>query len=74
SISVAINGSPSTNWSLGDQGEIIFADPPATGAVITAGFRFDVPVRFVDDRIEVNRATFGAGAMPSVMLVEVKEG
>ncbi|CAN1559372.1 Protein of unknown function DUF2460 [Sphingomonadaceae bacterium] len=74
SISVAINGSPSTNWSLGDQGEIIFADPPATGTVITAGFRFDVPVRFVDDRIEVNRATFGAGAMPSVMLVEVKEG
>ena len=74
SISVAINGSPSTNWSLGDKGEIVFADPPATGAVITAGFRFDVPVRFVDDRIEVNRATFGAGAMPSVMLVEVKEG
>lgn len=73
SISVAINGSPSTNWSLGDKGEIVFADPPATGAVITAGFRFDVPVRFVDDRIEVNRATFGAGAMPSVMLVEVKE-
>ena len=74
SISVAINGSPSTNWSLGDKGEIIFADPPATGAVINAGFRFDVPVRFADDRIEVNRATFGAGAMPSVMLVEVKEG
>jgi uncharacterized protein (TIGR02217 family) len=74
SISAAINGSPSTNWSLGDKGEIIFADPPATGAVINAGFRFDVPVRFADDRIEVNRATFGAGAMPSVMLVEVKEG
>lgn len=74
SILVAIDGVLVTNWTLGERGEIVFVDPPAVGAVISAGFRFDVPVRFVDDRITVNRVTFGAGAMPSMMLVEVKEG
>ena len=34
----------------------------------------DVPVRFSDDRMEVNRATFLAGEAPSVPLVEIREG
>jgi uncharacterized protein (TIGR02217 family) len=41
--------------------------------VLTAGFRFDVPVRFAEDSLEVNRATFAAGEMPSVPLVEIRE-
>jgi uncharacterized protein (TIGR02217 family) len=49
------------------------ATAPAVGASITAGFLFDVPVRFADDRLEVNRATFLAGEAPSVPLVEVRE-
>jgi uncharacterized protein (TIGR02217 family) len=42
--------------------------------VVTAGFRFDVPVRFAEDSLAVNRSTFMAGAAPSVPLVEVREG
>jgi uncharacterized protein (TIGR02217 family) len=72
-IIVAVNGSPVSNWTLGNKGQILFETAPVVGATITAGFRFDVPVRFADDRIEASRATFGAGDMASVMLVEIKE-
>lgn len=64
----------STGWSLEALGEIVFIAPPAAGAVVTAGFLFDVPVRFAEDRLEVNRATFLAGEAPSVPLIEVREG
>ena len=60
-------------WTLQDKGVVEFSSPPGDGASITAGFQFDVPVRFVEDRIEVNRATFLAGEAPSVPLVEVRE-
>lgn len=72
-VVVAIDGLETTAWSLGPFGEIRFDAAPAAGANITAGFRFDVPVRFAQDRIDVNRATHGAGEMPSVVLVEIKE-
>ncbi len=71
--SVAVNGVAATGWSLTEGGIVQFETAPAAGAVITAGYRFDVPVRFADDRIEVARATFGAGDMPSVSLIEIKE-
>jgi uncharacterized protein (TIGR02217 family) len=72
-VLVAVNGIASIDWALDSNGVVVFGIAPPMGANITAGFRFDVPVRFADDRLEVNRATFGAGAMPSVMLVELKE-
>ena len=45
---------------------------PATGAGITAGFEFDVPVRFNTDLIEVNVQNFMAGSIPHIPIVEVK--
>ncbi len=74
SILIAINGNQvSSGWTVEPGGKIIFDIAPAQGATITAGFRFDVPVRFADDRIEVNRSTFGAGDMASVPLIEVRD-
>ncbi len=73
SVLVAVGGIAVTGWTLGEGGKIIFDTAPVTGAAVTAGFRFDVPVRFANDQIEINRATFGAGDMPSVPLVEIKE-
>ena len=61
-------------WAVEPGGVIAFDEPPATGAVLTAGFRFDVPVRFEEDRLEISRATFLAGDAPSVPLVELREG
>jgi uncharacterized protein (TIGR02217 family) len=45
---------------------------PATGAAITAGFIFDVPVRFDTDYLEVDLSAFAAGAIPRIPLVEIK--
>ena len=61
-----------TGWTLAG-GIVLFDAAPAAGAAVTAGFRFDVPVRFAEDRLEVNRASFLAGEAPSVPLIEVRE-
>ena len=63
----------STGWTLTALGVVQFDVAPVAGAVVTAGFMFDVPVRFGEDRLEINRASFLAGAAPSVPLIEVRE-
>ena len=74
SIRVAVDGVELTSgWSHAGMGVIAFDVAPAAGAVLTAGYRFDVPVRFAEDRLEINRATFAAGEAPSVPLVEIRE-
>ncbi|MEM5494004.1 DUF2460 domain-containing protein [Hoeflea sp. AS16] len=45
---------------------------PAPGAVVTAGYEFDIPVRFDTDRIEISLSAFKAGSVPTVPLVEIK--
>jgi uncharacterized protein (TIGR02217 family) len=74
SVRVAVGGVElATGWTVEDGGVVQFATAPASGASVTAGFLFDVPVRFAEDRIEVNRSTFLAGEAPSVPLVEIRE-
>jgi uncharacterized protein (TIGR02217 family) len=73
SVTVAVNNVAATGWSLTAGGIIEFQTAPAMGAMITAGFRFDVPVRFATDRLDFARATFGAGDMPTIALVEIRE-
>lgn len=45
---------------------------PAAGAIVTAGFQFDVPVRFDTDKLEINLTGFRSGAIPSIPLVEIR--
>src|SRR5689334_3117417 len=45
---------------------------PAAGAVITAGFEFDVPARFDTDKLELDLAGFRHGAIPSIPIVEIR--
>jgi uncharacterized protein (TIGR02217 family) len=45
---------------------------PAAGASITAGFQFDVPVRFDTDYLEVDLSAFAAGQIPNIPLVEIR--
>jgi uncharacterized protein (TIGR02217 family) len=45
---------------------------PAPGAAVTAGFLFDVPVRFDTDYLEVDLSAFAAGAIPKIPLVEIR--
>jgi uncharacterized protein (TIGR02217 family) len=45
---------------------------PAENAIVTAGFAFDVPVRFDTDRLNINLASFSAGDVPNVPVVEIR--
>ncbi|MET0249899.1 MAG: DUF2460 domain-containing protein, partial [Sphingobium sp.] len=73
-IRVAVDGVEQVaGWSHVGLGIIAFDVVPADGALLTAGYRFDVPVRFAEDRLDINRATFAAGEAPSVPLVEIRE-
>lgn len=76
-VRVALGGVELTEtlgWTLDSStGLVTFADPPAVGAEITVGFEFDVPVRFDTDLIQVSVASFQAGDVPKVPVVEVRQ-
>lgn len=45
---------------------------PEVGQAVTAGFEFDVPVRFDTDTLAVNLDSFRHGSIPDIPLVEVR--
>lgn len=53
-------------------GLVEFASAPDLGVQVTAGFEFDVPVRFDTDTIQTSVASFRAGDVPSVPVLEVR--
>jgi uncharacterized protein (TIGR02217 family) len=72
SVRVALDGVETTAFSLdGETGEVVFDDAPADGAAITAGFEFDVPVRFDIAHLSVSLTAFRAGQIPTIPLIEV---
>jgi len=46
---------------------------PGVGAVVTAGFEFDVPVRFDTDYLAINLSNFKAGDIPEIAIIEIRE-
>ncbi len=73
-IRIAVDGAEIADGYAVDTatGAVTFAAPPEEGAQVTAGFQFDVPVRFDTDYLEVDLAAFEAGAIPSVPVIEVR--
>jgi uncharacterized protein (TIGR02217 family) len=55
-----------------ETGQVQLTVAPAVGAEITAGFEFDVPVRFDTDRIATSLSGFAAGEIPSIPVIEVR--
>jgi uncharacterized protein (TIGR02217 family) len=53
-------------------GTVTFDRPPEAGAEIRAGFEFDVPVRFDTDLVQISVASFRAGEVPKVPVIEVR--
>ena len=53
-------------------GLITFVNAPDIDVRITAGCEFDVPVRFDTDRITTSMASFHAGEIPAVPVIEVR--
>lgn len=73
SVRLGVDGVEAANWTLLPGGVIELDDAPTPGARVTAGFLFDVPVRFAEDRLDVSGVAFAAGEAPSVPLVEIRE-
>jgi uncharacterized protein (TIGR02217 family) len=72
-VRVAIGGVESSAFSLdAATGVVTLTQAPASGAAVTAGFEFDVPVRFDTDALAINLAGFRTGEIPSIPLVEIR--
>ena len=53
-------------------GLLRFQIAPAVGAVVSAGFLFDTPVRFDTDTLEIDCSGLEAGLIPKIPLVEIQ--
>lgn len=73
SVKVAIDGDLFAQWSLDAlTGTITFDEPPEQGAVLSAGYQFDVPVRFDTEQLLLSVSSFEAGTIPAIPLKEVR--
>ncbi len=74
-VRVALDGveQPATEFSVDTTcGVVTLALPPGPGVVVRAGYEFDVPVRFDTDQIVTSVASFQAGDVPDVPVLEVR--
>ncbi len=73
-VRIAIDGTEATSgWSVDTTtGIVSFTTAPAAGATITAGFEFDVPVRFDTDTLDVTLDIERLGSITSIPLIEVR--
>jgi uncharacterized protein (TIGR02217 family) len=71
SVVVAVDGVGVAASVDAATGIVTLGAAPAEGAVVTAGYRFDCPVRFDTDRLDVNLEAFGAGRVLSIPLIEL---
>lgn len=72
-LMVSVEGAPVIDWTLNDGGLLTLGEAPSVGAEVRAGFLFDVPVRFAEDRIDISGVNFAAGEAPSIPLIELRE-
>ena len=64
---------PAPGWTADmSTGIVTFLSPPSVGANLTAGFEFDVPVRFDTDDLPVTLDIERLGSISSIPLIEVR--
>lgn len=73
-VLAAIDGvEQASGWTVDTStGLISFTMAPASGATITAGFEFDVPVRFDTDTLDVTLDLERLGSITSIPLLEIR--
>ena len=73
-VLVAVDGAPLTSgWSVDTAtGVVTFAAAPGVGVAVTAGFAFDVPVRFDTDALDVTLDLERLGSITSIPLLEIR--
>lgn len=75
---VAVDGTPQTEdvdyTADYTSGVVTFesGSVPGMSDEITAGFEFDVPVRFDSDQLSINLDNFSAGQIPNIAIVEIR--
>ncbi len=74
SVQVALDGmEQTTGWSIDTTtGLVTFEAAPGAGVLVTAGFEFDVPVRFDTDTLDVTLDLERLGSITSIPLLEIR--
>jgi uncharacterized protein (TIGR02217 family) len=76
SVQIALDGaeqSEGADFTVDNvTGVVSFTTAPGGGVAITAGFAFDVPVRFDTDQLAVNLEAFSHGEIPNIPVVELR--
>ena len=72
SVRLAVDGVETAAAVDPTTGLVTLSAPPPEGAVVTAGFAFDTPVRFDTDRIDVSLEGFEAGRVVAAPLIEIR--
>jgi len=74
SVSVALDGIvQASGWPVDTTtGLVAFTTAPASGVIVSAGFEFDVPVRFDTDQLDVTHDLERLGSITSIPLIEVR--
>lgn len=73
-LKVAVDGDELTPGDFSfdqETGQVVLEAAPGAGQIVSAGYEFDVPVRFDAERIAISLTAFKAGQIPSIPLVEV---
>lgn len=73
-VKIGVNGSQvMSGWSVNyTTGIVTFNTAPTAGHKITAGYEFDVPVRFDTDYLQIDLSAFDAGNVPDIPIVEIR--
>jgi uncharacterized protein (TIGR02217 family) len=73
-VKIYVNGVLKTSGVAVDTttGTVTFSSAPANGAVITADFEFDVPVRFDTDQMDITIETYDLGRWGQIPIVEIR--
>jgi uncharacterized protein (TIGR02217 family) len=73
-VKIGLNGvNQASGWSVNTvTGIVTFVSAPANTVAVTAGYEFDVPVRFDEDELRISIEGFQAGAVPSIKIMEIR--
>jgi uncharacterized protein (TIGR02217 family) len=73
-VRVALGGVEQlSGWTVDTTtGIVSFTTAPGSGVAVTAGFEFDVPVRFDSDSMDVNLDIERLGSITSIPLMEIR--
>ena len=73
-VRVALGGVEQlSGWTVDTTtGIVSFTSAPGSGVAVTAGFEFDVPVRFDSDTLDVTLDVERLGSITSIPLVEIR--